>query len=646
MFLKKLILTSYFFLFFLPSLLAEEVPAFDLGKIVVAKDEEAIFGVPSTVGVKAEDIENRNSQTVDEALDFIPGVRVTVGQKNEPYVMLRGFNQDDALILLDGIPIASPYYGYVDLNQIPVENIAEIKVVKGVASALYGANTMGGVINIITKKPKELPYLELNTGHADNDTHYYTLNYGIKTEQDFSFWISGGYRESDGFELSEDFAAQRNEDGQRRENSFYEKSSVSLKLGWEKEKYNLIAFYNYIDNEKGIPPHVSSSNPRYWRFTQWERWMAALAGEYEIANNFSIKGRIFYDKYDNTLKSYDDASYTTQFNNSSWRSIYDEHSVGGSIYLFFHPDDIHFLKGAVNFKKDVHKEQDDLDEPWEDYAIRTYSFGLEDEITLSEKLLLSAGISYDLFDQIKTYTAATGDNVDSFNPFLQINYSLTPETLFYCLASKRTHFPTINQLYNNTSGNPDLKVQRNINGELGVKHDFKQIATVELNYFYNHLKDLIDRASRNDPFLNTSRAVFKGAEANMHTKIGKRFSGRLGYTYLDARDKSPGLLGRTEEELQYVPKHKTDFELKIIADFGLAFNLLGSYIGKRYYYNSNNEQHKLGGYFVGNAKVSQVFFKNWEGAIFIENIFDRNYQEEEGYPQPGRNFLFSIKGVF
>ncbi len=646
MLLKKFFLTLNFFLFFIPSVFAEDVSTFDLGEIVITKDTTTVFGIPSTTEVNPQDIEIKSAQAVDEALDFIPGVRLTVGQKNEPYVMIRGFNQEDTLILLDGIPIASPYYGYVDLNQIPVENIAKIKVIKAVASALYGANTMGGVINIVTKKPTDKPYLELNSGFSGHHRRYYTLNYGAKFAKALGFWISAGHRQSDGFKLSKKFEANRNEDGGLRENSFYERSNVSLKLGFEKEKHNLSAFLNYIDNQKGIPPHLSSSRPRYWRFTQWRRWMTALAGEAKIKGNLSIKGRIFYDKYDNTLKSYDDASYSTQSASSSWRSIYDEYALGVSAYLYFNPNDMHSLKGAINFKKDVHKQQDDTDEPWEAYEIRTYSFGLQDNISLNERLLLSAGISYDLFNQIKTYTPPKGNNIDSFNPFFLVNYSLNPKTLIYCSISKKTRFPTIHELYSNTSGNPDLNEQRNINGELGIRHDFKEVTTVELCYFYNNVKDLIERASKNDPYLNTSKAVFKGVEANIQAKIGKYFSGRTSYTYLNARDKNPGLFGRSKEEIAYVPKHKADFDLGCHTDLGLSFNLLGSYNGKRYYYDSNDIQHTLGGYFVWNTKVSQRFFKNWEGSIYIENIFDRNYQEEEGYPQPGRTFLFSIKGTF
>jgi len=643
----KIFFLSLCFLCLLSSgALAQENLNFDLGEIVVRKDKQAVFGTAPTAEISAQDIEIKNAQTVDEALDFIPGVGLTVGQKNEPYVMIRGFNQDKVLILLDGIPIASPYYGYVDLNQIPIESIAKIKVIKGLVSPLYGANAMGGVINIVTKKPGKKPYLEISSGFSDHSTQHYILNYSARTE-DLSLWLSGSHRESDGFRLSREFQAKQNENGGFRENSFYEKDSFSFKLSFDKnDDHNLTAFFNYFDNEKGIPPHVFDNNPRYWRFTQWKRWMIALANESKITDNLSVKGRVFYDKYDNTLKSYDDSSYTTQSKASSWTSTYDEYAAGTSIYLDFNPENIHYFKGAFNFKNDVHKEQDDTGQPWETYEIHTYSFGLEDEIVLNKKFSLSIGASYDLFDQIKTYTEQKGSDIDSLNPIFMVNYSLTPETLIYSSASRRTRFPTMHQLYSATSGNPSLKEQRNINFDLGINHDFKDLATVQLNYFYNNVKDLIDRASKNDQFLNISKAIFEGIEANVQTKIGKYLSGRLSYTYLDARDKNPSLFARTEKELPNIPKHKADFELKYLSDFGLTYSLLGSYSGQRYFYDKFNEQHKLGGYFVWNTKISQEFLENWEASIYIENIFDRNYQEEEGYPQPGRTFLFSIKGIF
>ncbi len=57
--------------------------------------------------------------------------------------------------MLDGIPIYSPYYGDLDLSELPIKNLSRLVVEKGAASALYGVNNMGGVVNLITRKPTE-----------------------------------------------------------------------------------------------------------------------------------------------------------------------------------------------------------------------------------------------------------------------------------------------------------------------------------------------------------------------------------------------------------------------------------------------------------------------------------------------------------
>lgn len=642
----RLIFTICFVLLNFCPLFADEPLSFDLGEILVAKDRETLAANPAITEVSSEDIEIKHSQSVVDALDFVSGVRLSIGLRNEPYVMLRGFDQDQLLVLLDGIPIASPYHGYVDLSQLPIESISKIKIIKGGSSVLYGANTLGGVINIVTRKSGEKPYLEIDNGISEHNTHYHILNYGMK-KKDISFWFSGSYRQSDGYRLSDKFQARRNENGGYRNNSDYKKRGFSLKLGSEKiPDHDLSLTFNYIDNEKGVPPHVSNSSPKYWRFTQWQRWMVALADEFQVWENLSIKGRLYYDKYDNTLKSYDDNTYSTQNMGYAWTSIYDEYSLGSSIYFYLSSTDSHFLKGSINLKKDVHKEQDDCDQPWESYEINTYSLGLQDDYKVNDKLSLSLGASFDIFDQVRSEMGNKGDNIYSFSPLFIANYHLDPDTLIYASVSQKTRFPTMSQLFSATSGNPNLDEQTNINAEVGLRYDFDEVATVELSYFYNHVKDLIDRASKNDPFLNISKAIFEGMEASLQARFIKNLSSRLSYTYLNARDKDPSVIGRTEKELPYVPHHKLDIELKYTADFGLTFSLLGSYNGERYYYDSSNMQHSLGGYFVWNTKLSQKFLKYWEASLSIENLFDRNYQEEEGYPQAGRMVWFSIKGEF
>ncbi|MFH0725014.1 MAG: Plug domain-containing protein [Pseudomonadota bacterium] len=136
---------------------AENVPQdyqpFSLGEVVVSADRPDKEGPATIAKVTAEDIERQNATNLGEALKLVPGVFFRQGRSKEGYyVTMRGFEQENILILLDGIPIGVPYEGLVNLADIPVQNISEIKVIKGNASVLYGPNAMGGVINIITKK--------------------------------------------------------------------------------------------------------------------------------------------------------------------------------------------------------------------------------------------------------------------------------------------------------------------------------------------------------------------------------------------------------------------------------------------------------------------------------------------------------------
>jgi len=361
---------------------------------------------------------------------------------------------------------------------------------------------------------------------------------------------------------------------------------------------------------------------------------------------FSVRTRFFYDKYDNTLKSYDDATYTTQLLGFAWTSVYDEYAVGASIYFDYTPGQAHDFKGAFNFKQDVHREQDDADQPWERYEFRTYSLGVEDAIEIADKLSLRMGISFDFLDQIETAAGATGETVDSFNPLFCVSYSFSPRTKIYSSVSRKTHFPTMHQLYSQPSGNPNLKEQVNVNWEAGLSHEFNENTGFSLSYFYNKVEDLIERANRNDPYLNISRAVFEGIESGIHARIAESFFLKLGYTFLNVYDKNPYFLGLSDKELPFTPRHKVDLEFDYLTDFGLRCSVLGTYHGERFYYDGGGTQHKLGGYFLWNARLSQTFLENWQASLHVENIFDRNYQEEEGFPLAGRTFWLSIKATF
>ena len=111
-----------------------------------------------------------------DALEQLPGVDVQKGGKSQNYVSIRGFDQSDIKVLIDGVPVYEQYFRTLDLDQIPADSIAKITVTKGASSVLYGSNTLGGVINIITKKAGAKPSATVSGAWGDYGTERYSAN--------------------------------------------------------------------------------------------------------------------------------------------------------------------------------------------------------------------------------------------------------------------------------------------------------------------------------------------------------------------------------------------------------------------------------------------------------------------------------------
>ena len=178
-----------------------------LEKIVVTatRTERNPDDVPASITViTKEDIKKQNIQTVDEALAQVVGTFDFRGKgwmDTLANVNLRGFpadNQKRTLILLDGQNLATGCYNSVVWNNIPVQNIERIEVIRGPFSALYGGSAMGGVINIITTTPKKLEMLE-QTSHGTYNSWNTYVGGGDRLWDKVSIQGGFNYRNTTGY---------------------------------------------------------------------------------------------------------------------------------------------------------------------------------------------------------------------------------------------------------------------------------------------------------------------------------------------------------------------------------------------------------------------------------------------------------------
>lgn len=181
---------------------AEDLNTFALDEYVVTATRtlKQLQEVPASVSiVTAKDIEERNVNSVQEALQNLPGVYMNPTAQSG--IQMRGFGGTDILVLIDGQQMNTTYNGSTNLNSIPIESIERIEVLRGAASSIYGGHAVGGVINITTKEAKKVgTHGEAVISYGSNDTWKQSLQVQSKVNDKWSFGVGYEKRKSDGYE--------------------------------------------------------------------------------------------------------------------------------------------------------------------------------------------------------------------------------------------------------------------------------------------------------------------------------------------------------------------------------------------------------------------------------------------------------------
>ncbi len=217
-FKRFIILVFFLFLAILINVYAEEKKKdkdeFELEEVVITATRTEINAAvaPGDISIiTSKDIEKRNIQTVDQALDIVPGVYNTRTKMMDiaPQITLRGMPAalGRTLILIDGINLVDPMLGNTyGLAGLASEDVRKIEIVKGPFSSLYGGQAMGGVVNVITKMPEEREISfnsgygsSWNRGEAMDDLWRIHASYGDKFYDKLSVFLSYGRNETDGF---------------------------------------------------------------------------------------------------------------------------------------------------------------------------------------------------------------------------------------------------------------------------------------------------------------------------------------------------------------------------------------------------------------------------------------------------------------
>jgi iron complex outermembrane receptor protein len=641
----------------LQAAIAEE-GIFSLGEIEVVDQSEQDKNT-SNERISAEEMRERGKDTINEAAGLAAGVTLsTTGPRNEGTLYLRGLDIKHAPIFLDGIPIYVPYDGYPDLNRFTTFDLSEIVISKGFTSVLYGPNTMGGAINMVSRRPERSLEGDISAGYGLNNEVRSFANLGTKQEK---WYLQGGasYTQRDDYRLANHFAPSASRDGDgTRDNSYRRDARVSLKAGYtpnQDDEYTIGGDYQH--GRKGVSPYAGSDSRtavRYWKWPYWNTAGIFASTKTKLPAQSYVKTRIYYDIFRNSLNSYDDATYTTVSKGYAFRSHYDDYTVGasaeaGTLWLPHQQ-----LKLALHYKADVHREQNE-GSPLLHYKDELGSVGLEDTVTINKQVYAIAGVSEDglrstqaeNLDAQKVVSDFPHTSTSAFNPQAGLFYTLGEMGTFRASVARKSRLPSIKDRYSYRLGsaipNPDLAPERSTNFEVGFSG--KPISRLKINVaaYYHRVSDYVLLVTVPDPATdgkttgqnqNIGQVSILGTEGEAVVTIHRMVEVGGTYTFTRAHNDT------NQDRLTGIPRHRATGFLRLLPIPGLSILADGEYDSSRF--SSSDGVQVADSYFVMNARARYELPFRLSAQVELRNLTDRTYALQEGYPEPGRTIFFSL----
>jgi vitamin B12 transporter len=568
--------------------------------------------------ITSEQIEAREALSVTDLLRTLPGVTIaqagTLGKSTS--VFTRGTNSNHTLVLVDGVRVNNPNDGRYDFGQFPVENIERIEVLRGPASALYGSDAIGGVINIISKRGNGEPKIGGSIEFGNYSSNRQTINYGGQSGKS-RFAISGFRIDTAGNFENDDY--NNNGFAARYERELSAKQTLAFTSRLNKSKYGTPG-QRYL----GFDPLQNGENRDIFTSLSWTN----RVGKRSDLIRFGLTDHDFID--DDTANSGpldppEKSHFREQVQSLEAQTSYNfgqsqltagletrrEKSKVASAYGGFEFGDDVFPGGVSRYNSKT----------------RTNALFVQNEYKTG-KLTLTPGIRYEDNSQFGDFTSYR----------LASAYALSSKTRLKGSYGTAFKAPTFANLYFPDFSNPDLQPERSKGYEVGVSQSTWDNGNIEVTYFNNRVRDLIGFAPGASAPTNINTAKTNGYEVSLNQPLGKGFTLFASHTRLSVDSSSGHLLRR--------PKFNTSINLlarrdQTTLDFGFVAQ------GERYDSDFVTEFSpvKYGGFGVFNATLGYDLRLGLQLYARAGNLFNRQYEEIAGFPAPKFNIAIGLKAT-
>jgi outer membrane receptor for ferrienterochelin and colicins len=616
-----------------------------------SKFGQKVTQAPSSVTIiTADEIRKYGYRNLADLLRSVPGFYISYDGQ-DTYIGVRGISRPSdyntlVLILVDGHRMNENVYNGTYISgefAIDFDLIDRVEIIRGPGSSLYGTDAFFAVINIFTKRGRDLEGTEVSLSAGGQETYQGRVSYGQKFKNGLELLMSESFDESKGNRRifypefnspATNFGIARDADGNQSHSTFVSAS------------YRDFTFHAVYDvREKHIPtaPYGTVFGDSRTEATN-SRDYAELGYQHTFKDKWLVDAHAYYDWfwYDG-FYIYDYAGTGVQpftinhdYASGDWwgldlsvsRSLLEKHRVTLG------------TEGIFNTKQ----VQGNYDvQPYFRYLFDQRSSNssavyLQDEFSIRKNLLLSAGLR---FDHYSTFGG-------TLNPRVALIYSPAENTALKLLYGQAFRAPDDFELYYNAVGfatNPALRPETVKTTELVFETYFGKYTALSASGFHNEIGGLISQTT--DPstglihYSNLEDVHGKGLEFQLSEKRPSGWEGRLSYTVQESRSQLDN------DSLTNSPRHLG--KINVIAPL-LSQKLFASFEGQELSRRETVKETFAGGFFIANATLfSKDMFGRLQASASVYNLFDKRYADPAGnefrqhsIPQDGRNFRVKL----
>ncbi|MBL8270440.1 TonB-dependent receptor plug domain-containing protein [Steroidobacter sp.] len=588
----------------------------------------------SVTVISAKDQRRSQKTVVSDLLAATPGVTMTRngGLGGTTQLSIRGAETHHTLVLLDGVKLNDPSQasGGFNFADLLANDYAQIEVLRGPQSTLWGSQAIGGVVNIVTPVPEGPLSGAVSAEGGTHDTAALRAHAQAGGER-FAWRVGGNYLTSDGISAFSRDLGGREQDGYRNvgfnaRGIFHisDNFSAEIRSTWSDGRSKFDGFLS-------VPPYSFTDTPEYGTTEE----LVSYAGLNIGAFDGRLENRIGFAYTDTDRHNTDPSSSVPTTFDATGRNERWEYQ--GTLRI---NDQLSAIVGLESERSELSTVSPSTFDPNPTPLtgdVQTDSAYAQLNATLLEVVSLSAGVRYDDHDTFGSHTTSRASAA----------WSVTPSTILRASYGEGFKAPTLYQLYSQY-GNANLDAEEAESWDAGIEqHLFNKRLVVSATYFDRDTTNMIDFVSTATPpfgyYDNMQKTNASGVELALSAQITEHLAFSANYTNMDAENTARGTanFGHT---LPRRPSETANAQLSYDWSFGLSTSVAVQHAGRSF--DSISNTYVIDGYTLVDLRAAFEVTDSLEVYGRVENVFDEDYETVRRYGTLGRAFYAGLRQSF